>query len=465
MRSEANTGLLKDFIRRSLDGPVMRELDFDLKLGRQLKLLTSEHSIRFSPEEIICDDAVADSIWQAALQLLERVGIYNTDTNRVVLLRAEEAEKAVAGAPKEITVGEGNDAVTIRARSHDSPVPPVILALPARTFRYRGGRQSLFARMMESYVSDAGPLGELARRLKDELEGIPYLAETPGEMIWARAVVRWQKAIVGLMGKPGLWLSGTQVTSPPAILALFTEEGLLNKFNSHISVSLMPELKLNWDRLRMAHAAQAMGVHTSCSADPILGAYCRTGEEAAIVAAATLLGYIAFAGASAIPNTNVVDRQGDRTTRVPLQASAAARRALERNAGMLIHGSPDTKSGLGTGVDLYELAALAVACTCSGAAWTGRGYACGLGPNGEYRPDLDCELVTMVSRGTAGLSRERANELLLKLLHICESHDAAAEGKPLDYYYDIKTLTPSRELVAIYDRVAQELQRLGIPMG
>ncbi|MBI4334633.1 MAG: hypothetical protein HY673_25545, partial [Chloroflexi bacterium] len=56
MGPEAGMGGLKDFIQRSLDGPVMKELDFDLKLSRQLKLLTSEYSIRFNREEIICDD-------------------------------------------------------------------------------------------------------------------------------------------------------------------------------------------------------------------------------------------------------------------------------------------------------------------------------------------------------------------------------------------------------------------------
>ncbi|MBI4332111.1 MAG: monomethylamine:corrinoid methyltransferase [Chloroflexi bacterium] len=465
MGTETTASGLKEFIQRSLDGPVMRELDFDLKLGRELRRVTSEYSIRFHPEEMICDDALADSIWQAALQLLERVGIYNVDTNRVVFLGRDEVDAAAASAPKELVVGEGKDAVKVNARSHDSKAPPLIMAQPARSFRHKGGSHTFVSRMLDAYASDAGPLGHLARQLKRELEGIPYLAETPGEMIWARAIVRWQRAVAKLAGKPGLWLANAQVSSPPAILACYMEDGLLNRFNSYISVHLMPELKLNWDCLRLAYAAQELGVYRFCAADPILGGYCRNSEEAAVVALATLLGYTVYASPKNIVHTNVVNRQGNYTTRGPLQASSAARRAVERNLAVPMHGNQSTKNGLGTTASLYELAALTLAQTGSGMAWAGRGYAFGLGPDGECRTDLDWKFVTRVSRGASGLNREKTNDLLLELLEICESQDATNEGKPFDYYYDIKTLTPSAELVALYAGVEEELQTMGIPVG
>ncbi|MBI4334315.1 MAG: monomethylamine:corrinoid methyltransferase, partial [Chloroflexi bacterium] len=448
----------------SLDGPVMKELDFDLKLSRQLKLLTSEYSIRFNREEIICDDVIADAIWQTALQLLERVGIYNLDTNRVVLLRRAEVEAAAARAPKEFVVGAGKDAVTIRASDHGSKVPPVILAQPARSFRHKGGVQAFVARMMDAYVSDAGPLGDLARQLKNELDGIPYMAETPGEMVWGRAVVRWKRGVADLLGKPGLWLGSAEITSPPAIQTCYLEEGLLNRFNSHISVSLIPELKLNWDRLRLTYAARCLGVHRSCSADPVVGGYCRNSEEAAVVALASVLGSMVYAGDEKTVQLSTVDREGNRTARAPLQASSAARRSIERNLGIPMDGIQRiSKNGLGTGLSLYELAALTLAQSGSGWAWSWR-YPCAPGPMGEYTVDLDYRLVTRISRGATGLSREKTNELVAELLQLYESRDGD-EGKPFAYYYDIKTLTPSTELVALYDGVEEELQRLGVPLG
>ncbi|MBI4332113.1 MAG: monomethylamine:corrinoid methyltransferase [Chloroflexi bacterium] len=465
MRTETTSVGLKDFIQRSLDGPVMRDLDFDLKLSRQVRRITSEYSIHFKPGEIVCDDATADSIWQAALELLEKVGIYNIDTNRVVLLAKEEVTAAAARAPKELVVGEGKDAVAITARSGDSKGPPPIIANPVRSFRHKGGSNVFLARMLDAYKSDSGELGEMARELKSQLEGVPLLADTPGEMIWARALVRWQRALASQMGKPGLWLSGTEVTSPPAILACFVGDGLLNRFNAHISLSLMPELKINWDRLKLAAAAQDIGVYRSCSADPILGGYCRNNEEAAVLAAATLLGYIAYAGDRQTANINVVDLKGNRSTRGPLQASAGARLAVVRNLGIPMLGTPDTRNGLGTAMSVYELAALTIAQVGSGMAWAGRGYACGPGPDGQYRVDLDGQLVARVSRGASRLSRATTNELLLKLLEITEGHDRPDEGRPFAHYYDARTLTPSPELAALYATAQEELQELGVPLG
>ncbi|MBI4329954.1 MAG: monomethylamine:corrinoid methyltransferase [Chloroflexi bacterium] len=465
MKTHTGIGGLKEFIRRSLDGPVMRELEFDLKMSRQLGRLTSEYSIRFNPEEMICDDAIADAIWQAALQLLEKVGIYNADTNRVVLLGRQEVEAAAAMAPREFVVGAGKDAVTIRARSHDSKAPPAILAIPAKSFRQKGGVQTSVTGMLEAYKSDPGPLGELARRLMDQLDGIPYLAEIPGEMMWAAAIARWQKAVAEALGKPGLWLIGAQATSPPAVLACYTEEDLLNKFNSHISAFLMPELKLKWDALRLAYAAQAMGVYRFCASVSILGGYCRSNEEAAIVAVATMLGFMVYGGDEKAVHLNVVDNHGNYTARGPLQASSGARRAAERHLGIPIHGNQNTMNGLGTRLSLYELAALALAQTGSGMAWNGRGYACAPGRDGEYTTELDWRFMNRVSRGAAGLTRERTNELVAKLLRLYENQDGIDEGKPFAHHYDIKTLTPSLELVALYDGVEEELQGLGIPMA
>ncbi|MBI4334311.1 MAG: monomethylamine:corrinoid methyltransferase [Chloroflexi bacterium] len=465
MKAETGTSGFKEFIRRSLDGPVMRELDFDLRLGRELRRLTSEYSIRFNPDEIICDDALSDAIWQAALELLERAGIYNIDTNRVILLGREEVKAAAARAPKEFVLGEGKDAVTIKARAHDSKVPPTIMAIPARASHQKGPTDAFLTKMLEAHSADSGRLGDLARQLRSELEGVPYLAETPGEMIWARAIARWQRATAEALGKPGMWLGNTQVSSPPAVLACYMGEGLLNRFNSYIGVSLMPELKLDWDRLRLSYAAETMGVYRFCSADPILGGYCRNNEEAAVAAVATLLAYMAYVPVKKTVNTNVVDLHGNMNTRGPLQASSAARRAIERNLAIPLHATQHTKNGLGTSMSLYELAAQVLAQTGSAMAWAGRGYICGPGPDGEYRTDLDWRFVSRISGGVSGLSREKTNELLLKLLRICESQDIVDEGKPFTHYYDIKTLTPSRELIVLNDRVLEELRNLGMPIG
>lgn len=460
---EASTGFLREVVRRSLDGPVMREIDFDRKLSQQARLLTSEYSIRFDLEEIVCDDRTADCIWQAALELLSRVGIYNFDTNRLVQLEKREIEAEAARTLKEVVLGEGKDAVTIPARAHDSKVPPVILPLPGRGSHVRGFN-SIFHDVLDAYASDDGPLGVLAWRLKDEVNGIPHLAKTPAEVIWGKATARWRRAIVAYMGRPGHWLGDCEEISPGAIIACFAEDGLLNRSNAFLGVALMPEFKLNWDRLTLAYAGQTMGVCRFMSSLPIYGAYYASPEQTAVAAVAMLLGIMSYAGDEKLANIDVVRRQGFGTVRGQIQASVGAFRAVERHLGIPVHGFHDTQSGLGTSLCLYEKAARALALTGSGWSWNGLTYFCWPGPDAGYRTEMDYDFVMKICRGASGLRRERTNELLVKLLPLFEGKPVDT-GKSFFHYYDIKTLTPSGELVALYARVEEELQALGVPMG
>jgi len=51
-----------------------------------------------------------------------------------------------------------------------------------------------------------------------------------------------------------------------------------------------------------------------------------------------------------------------------------------------------------------------------------------------------------------------------KLLLLYEGRETIDEGKPFDYHYNLKTMSPSQELAALYDEMEEELRRLGVPM-
>ncbi|MBI4330174.1 MAG: monomethylamine:corrinoid methyltransferase [Chloroflexi bacterium] len=98
----------KEFIKRSMDGPVMAEQEFDLKLCRCLRRLVVDYGVHFTPAEIICDDATADAIFQAGVELLAEVGVYNIDTSRVIDLTEEEIRETCRDTPKQCTLGSTN---------------------------------------------------------------------------------------------------------------------------------------------------------------------------------------------------------------------------------------------------------------------------------------------------------------------------------------------------------------------
>lgn len=454
---------LKEFIRRSLNGPIVSEQDFDVKLSRSVRQLVSKYSIALKPPEIICDDATADAIFQASVDLLSQAGLYNWDTSRVILLSRDEVIDAAGATPKESPLGGEEDTVWLRGRTHDSGRAPQIVCWLVRNTRQRGGIEETFIDTTTAHAAERTGMGRLARSLLEELEGIENLADTPGELMWSRAIARWRRAIADTLGTPNMYWGLGSGVSIPAITAAYGE-GLQNRFNSCIPISLMPELKLNWNLLKLAYLAQEMQVHPWTSAAGVLGIFCGKGEEMAVINVANMMGQLCY-GHGAEANMGLMDRNGHRTTRAVTQAHSAACRAMERNVGNPVGATTPLKNGVGTAKSIYELAAGTVSQTCSGVAWIW-GFPCHPGKEGDPEVDLDCMLAARISRGVAGMGREEANELLARLLALYEpTYDLREEGKPYTYYYDMRTLTPNQELKDLYQREEDLLARLGVPLA
>ena len=90
-----------DVYERTLDGPLMTENDFDMKVFiPALNEVVKAYGIQYNPENPLpADDTAADNIYQAAVTFLNRVGVYCKDTNRVMQFSEEEILTAVKAAP------------------------------------------------------------------------------------------------------------------------------------------------------------------------------------------------------------------------------------------------------------------------------------------------------------------------------------------------------------------------------
>ncbi|MBI4333595.1 MAG: monomethylamine:corrinoid methyltransferase [Chloroflexi bacterium] len=452
----------KGFVSRSMGGPVMTEQEFDLKLSRRLRSLTADYGVHFQPAEIICDDATADAIFQAAMELIGEVGIYNVDTNRVILLTSQELEETCRQTPRHFVRGAGRDAVTVAARSHNSRLVPYVFRWPLWHPRSLTS-EAFLAEMMEAHLPEKTELGDLARELKPRLEGVENKAGTVGDTMWAIAVARWCLTVARMVGRPDMFLGAVSAITAPAILACFAGDNLYKKHHSSFSVTTMPELKINWEHLQLAFIAREMGVARRIGGVTVLGGYARNAEETAILSAATLLAQLSYS-AGDWAHVAPVDREGQRSGRATMQAQSGACRAAERNIEIATTMLQHTANGLGSAFSLYEKAALVTEQTCSGTSsfWK---FPCHPGRDGEPKTDLDCEFVARVARAVSGMEREHANELVNKILALYEgSLDRPVKGKPYSYYYDLRTLAPLRELVDMHRKAEEDLARLGVPL-
>jgi len=115
-----------DIYERALQGPIMTEQDFDLKVFMPaLKQVTKQYGIQYDKENPVpSNDADADNLFRAAVDFLSRCGIYCQNTNRVMQFTQAEILQAVNEATGRCFAGEGDDARVFGMRKPDDPKVP-----------------------------------------------------------------------------------------------------------------------------------------------------------------------------------------------------------------------------------------------------------------------------------------------------------------------------------------------------
>jgi hypothetical protein len=103
---------------------------------------------------------------------------------------------------------------------------------------------------------------------------------------------------------------------------------------------------------------------------------------------------------------------------------------------------------------MYQSAAMAVSNTASGFS-----YAWVAGHSG-----LEARLVGEILNAVAGMERAKANELLKAILQVTEQKVKETTGpRPFPEAYDLKTVEPKPALLADYEKVRDNLAKLGVP--
>jgi methylamine--corrinoid protein Co-methyltransferase len=78
---------------------------------------------------------------------------------------------------------------------------------------------------------------------------------------------------------------------------------------------------------------------------------------------------------------------------------------------------------------------------------------------------LDARICAEVVRTMPGLTRERANELVSKIVPLYQVDlERKPIGKPFEEVYDLEKIQPSPEWQGIYDEVKEELIAMALPL-
>ena len=447
-----------EVIRRSKQGPIMREQDFDLKrLVPKAREVVKKYGIKLNPETpVSMDDELADAVFQAAIEFFLEVGCFVKENNRVIEFTRQELDTALEAAPSEVLLGEGRDARLVKHRSVEDPTRPMLWTSMCTW----AVSEECYYPLTETFL--ANPLCDLINAgTLSTINGVEIGVNDATEYYGATRIAQMHREARRRVGRPGMPVMNQPPCGVSAIGLLSAARHLSPRDGYYIAP--VSEMRMDPDRFTKVAFLQDWNANIGLLFSPILGGMAGGPETTAVINTAYwFLGaltsqcnyYVSFP----LHMTGV-----NSTHRGTMWAINVSGQAISRNTKFVAFNQLFTRHGPATDLCIYEATAWAVGALASGYQPSYIGFAGG-GKTDRGNP-LDSHLIAEVCLAVAGMSREKANEFCLKFLEKYEDKLLPDQdlGKTFPELYDLETRQPLPETVDHYKRMKDELASMGIP--
>jgi hypothetical protein len=432
----------------------MKAQDFDMAFAMKVRELVDRHGISFDPDHLIVDDETADAVFNAGVDLLAEVGLYQLDTQRVIEYERDEILGLAAerkADPARVTMGRGDDEVTLACRSAAEQCPPTLYVGAAGAISEEEFVPLMTSFTRERRIEGMGIAGGISK-VGDVVPEAGTLSEIHCAL-WEQERLR---EVLESVGRPGMSL-GLLCTASTASATMACIDGdFRGPHNTHIGIHIMPDQKVNWERFLLAHFCQQRGIVPWQSAMAMIGALCRNGAEAAVALIASVLGHLSY-GHGPICSVFPTHIDGTWATRDCVWAISGAARASERNIGLAI-GSVVVGSieWANTPIATMQEAAQCLIHTKSGVAYA---WLAGLGPHEAVHSAELMELACHLSRDEA---MDLARKIFARIDELAPKFERMTRTPTFVDFYDLETIEPLKEHLAVFEQGKEELAKLGV---
>ncbi|MEE0420225.1 MAG: monomethylamine:corrinoid methyltransferase [Lachnospiraceae bacterium] len=449
-----------ELCNRSNTGEKVTKEEWDMDyIIDEVRDIVDEYGFDWDKQVIVPEeDKLLDDMFEAAKKLILRLGVYNMSTQRIIRFSEEEIEAGIRGMKRELVMGEGRDAVTLKARGIEDRQEPVIWAgnpgCPTPESIYY---ENVLSSAKEPVV-DLLTCGSLV-----DVDGFPVKSGDPTEVVAVRRELEYLHRALEQVGRPGMGLLAAEsaVTEIGDLSA--ANEKRLRPCDSHL-VAMFNELIIDNGNLVRAANSLDYGMKNASLACTMVGGLGGDAPGATLVMIASILAanLICLADYHLCHPIHITDVAT--TARGCLWLQSVLCQSFAKNAPAIIVCDLWPSSGALTKELLYEVAANSIVVTVSGGHLEGLGSANGNEPNGT---GLEVRLMGEVGKAVArqGMTREEANGIVLKLLekyeHVFSMPDKN-KGKRFDEAYDMETVAPIPQWQAMYEEVKAELAEMGI---
>lgn len=452
-----------DVIERAKTGEKIAEKDFDMRIFRKVQELSKEFKVKYDPNRPIpSDDKMADELYHAGLRLFLEVGSYCTNTGRVIKFTEQEVKESLEAAPSELIMGEGHDAVKMVHRDVEGQQEPIVCAGIQTAFY--SDREMMF-KIYKGCAQDKcvdGIWGGVLGNIDGKYE---VIAGTPSEIYGYRVATEILRQAIIAAGRPGMFIVNNAPTSI-ATLGLHDREKGLRPCDLFETTGIS-ELKINYDDLNRSTWGEVIyngkalhGVHNS-----VIGGFSGSIEGASMVSVAGAFHLRLGLRCNNIRPGGIPFKTKSRAMRAHIWVANMALQALSRNTHLILEGSigDHPAAGPGTRQYLIETAAGHIASTVAGGHSLGGTRKFVIGDTPNFGTPLESRWMGEICKGAVGLSRDQANEIILKLLAEYEDHlDNPPLGFTYEQLYDVEKEKPLSPYADLYEQTKEEFQAMGL---
>jgi methylamine---corrinoid protein Co-methyltransferase len=443
------------------NGPIVSVEEWDKKyIYDTIRELVAKYDIKLDIKDpgVPDNDALADRVFEAAIELAVKSGVYCIDTQRRMIWSQDEIDTVLARVPEVIQVGAGNEAIAIKKRLPDENTTVAIGGGPWGVVV----PEDLLLPLTTAYVQDEMTDFFCTAALQTTY-GRSIRADSPWDTLACWQELRLTFEALERVGRPGLAIAApnTSATAIGNVTAL-TYGGIRpTDYNNN---SFMSEMKVSYqDLIRTCHFIQTNSmVHNFYN--PIFGGYAggAEGVAVAIVAGYVLMKACLFGDAFNSGPSHAHWSCNTFPALIPAQAVAA--QSVSRNTNITQANFTRPMAGPCEKDLLYEIAAYQLATVPCGVE-IATGVQTATGKHIAHCSPLEVHFLAQVAHAAEKLSRKEADPFVKKL--IAKYKDGQKEmkiGKPFNETYDLEKLEPTAEWQGVYEEVFNELMAMGVPL-
>ena len=450
-----------DVVRRSETGELVEERDYDMRVVRGSKKVIKKYDIKFDPEQVIsADDSLADRLYEAAVEFFLDVGVYCTDTERVMKFTRDELTAAMNAGTNQIVWGEGRDQRIQRHRNVEDPRPPFCnFTLVGTPYP-----ESIFLQAAMSTAQE--PLADCfsGGSILHTLGGVEVRSGSPVEVeaaIWDVSKRREAARRVGCGGKGMYTMVSAAEKADAMIAAARPEFGALAK--DGVLMGAIAEMKVDYDRMKKVPFLNRTTYSKGGLMGPLMGGYAGGPEGTAMVQVAhNFLGRLCFQ--TEYTNYFPIDiHHTCNTTRAMLWLVSTSHQALARNTHLLHFANTFIAGGPCTEFACWELINHGITAAVAGADLSPSASARNMYP--ERCTGMEGRICAEAAHAAAlsGMTRRDANDLVKRILSKYEDQMGDAPlGQKISECYDLERVKPSQEYLDLYARVKAEAREMGL---